>query len=273
MLLQICVLINTSKQKKTPFSLFVRKRINSLLVPYLFFELIGLIVQAIFKNQALLIGITNTLFVKCNVGADWFLVAMFMGDLIFYFTDKYLNRNMNLISIIVSIIFPMFMAGNQLFVIIGRALLAYSFTVIGHFGKKLLLHNSMNSISELLISSFIVCASAIINMKFGGNNFYACVVNNPATLVVGGIAGTIMTISFARLIRSSILSKIGEHTLTIMGTHQIVIYIMTATIPGMYKSIPKCILLLIAIILFEIPIVYFIDQYLPFCVGRKYLKK
>lgn len=103
--------------------------------------------------------------------------------------------------------------------------------------------------------------------------FYTCTVNNPIILVVGGISGTVFILGISRILHCSMITNIGNHTLTIMGTHQLVIYLIPVFIPAFAsESIMYGIILLAGIILFEIPIVYLIDKYLPFLVGRRIIK-
>lgn len=98
--------------------------------------------------------------------------------------------------------------------------------------------------------------------------------SNPALLAIGGISGTFLVLGISQYLNCKVISCIGRHTLTIMGTHQLVIYAMTALVPDLYGGdILKGVVLLIAIALFEIPVVWLIDRYLPFCVGRKVKKK
>ena len=64
---------------------------------------------------------------------------------------------------------------------------------------------------------------------------------------------------------------VGQHTLTIMGTHQLIIYAFIASVGREIHegSINYGFVLLMMIIVIEIPLVYLIDKYLYFLVGKK----
>lgn len=263
------VTFNNNKWKSMPASQFIMKRAYSLFVPYLFFEVIGIVWRAIFQHQSIGIGIYNMLTIRCNVGADWFLPAMFIGSILFLFYVKHPNRIYGIVSVVFSFVLPMFMSGNQVLIVIGRGILAYGFIMIGNMAKRLFASEKCKNIVWIAVSLVITAIAAIINIKFGGNDFFTCIINNPITLVVGGVSGTMQIIGFSRLVSCKLITAVGKHTLTIMGTHQLVIYAMTALMPEMYGGgIPQGIMMLIAIAVFEIPVVYLIDRYLPLFVGR-----
>lgn len=240
-------------------------------MPYLFFEIIGIVWKAVFCDQPLLEGLYDLVTVRCNVGADWFLPAMFIGSLLFLIYVKHPNRFYGIASTIVCFILPVFMSGHQLTVILGRGMLAYGFIMIGNAGKKLFRSEKTEKIPVLAASLAVTAAVAAVGLKWGGNDFYSCTVGNPVTLVVGGIAGTLLILGISRILQCKIVTYvIGNNTLSIMGTHQLVIYALSALAPGLYGGgIGKGIMLAAAITAFEIPVVWLIDRYLPFLVGKK----
>lgn len=106
------ILFNNEKWKEIPAKTFILKRAYSLIIPYLFFEVIGIIWRSIFQHQSLYDGLLNLLTVRCNVGADWFLIAMFMGSLLFLIYVKHPNRIYGVLSTVISFVLPMFMSGD-----------------------------------------------------------------------------------------------------------------------------------------------------------------
>ena len=268
------ILFNNEKYKKICVKDFIAKRIYSLIIPYLFFEVIGIVWKAIFCKQRLSEGLYYLITIRCNVGADWFLIALFLGSLLFLLYVKYPNRVYGIVSAIVCFVLPMFLSGHQLTIVIGRGMLTYGFIMIGNLGKEWFRSEKTKSVLWLSTSLVITAIVAIISLKWAGNDFYTCTVDNPITLVIGGISGTLLILGISRILHCKMLTSIGNHTLTIMGTHQLVIYAMTVLIPTLYGgSIGGGILLLGAIVLFEIPVVLLIDRYLPFFVGKGYHKR
>lgn len=142
------ILLNGEKWKNLPARQYVFKRVYTLLIPYIFFEFIGIVWKMIFLNQALCDGLYNFIAIRCNVGADWFLPAMFAGSLGALIYVKLPGKVWGVISVVVCFLLPMFLPGQQLLVVLGRAVLAYGFIMIGYLGKELFLSDSVNSFSQ-----------------------------------------------------------------------------------------------------------------------------
>lgn len=86
------VLFHNEKWKAVSALEFIKRRSYSLIVPYLFFELVGIFWRAVFQHQSIITGFLNIITIRCNVGADWFLPAMFMGSMLFLIYVKHPNR-------------------------------------------------------------------------------------------------------------------------------------------------------------------------------------
>ncbi len=265
------IVFNDKKWRVSSFKKFISKQTYTLIVPYMFFEVIGIIWKLVFQKQSIIAGVLNMVTVRCNVGADWFLPAMFLGDLIFFVYLKHQIHIYGIIATVISVVLPMYVSGNQVLIFLGRGMLAYGFIMIGYAGKKIFLSEKTKSSACLGLMLLVICMVAVSNIKTGGNDYYTCIINNPVTLLVGGVCGTLLIISFSRIISPpKAFVTVGRHTLTIMGTHQLVIYALTTLVPDIYGgSYIQGLVLVIAIILFELPVVYIIDSYLSFFVGRK----
>ena len=263
------ILFNNEKWRKRLVKEFILKRVYTLIIPYLFFEIIGIIWKWIFGAQDILTGLYNMVTIRCNIGADWFLPAMFLGSLMYLIYVKFPNRIGGVVSVLISFILPMFMRGNQFLIVMGRGLLAYGFIVIGHIGRKLFQSEKTKNIIHIILAILITGVMAVIGLKWGGNDFYPCVVNNPVIFIIGGISGTYLIIGVSRLVPCNIFSNIGRHTLTIMGTHQLAIYAWSGYVSQFFENdIVKGLLLLLIITVFEIVAVCLIDNCFPFFVGK-----
>lgn len=263
------ILFNNTRWKEETFVVFLKNRFRALLIPYLFFEFLGILIRFLLFKQSIVTGIYHMVTIRCNVGADWFLLAMFLGSLLFFTYVKHSNKIYAILTIMFSIVFVMFVIKNQFLVIIGRGLLAYVFIILGNLLRDFLLKEKNRSMTWLLISFLLTGMVAVCNLKFGGNDFYTCTIRNPMSLIIGGCSGTWMILGVSSLLRNRWISLIGQHTLTIMGTHQLCIYVMTALLPEMYGKIGMGGVLLLVILVIEIPVVYIIDYHFPFLIGRK----
>lgn len=269
------ILFDVQKWRAKPLKEFIIKRLKTLIIPYVFFEVIGIIWKAFFYKQSLHTGIYNLLTIRCNVGADWFLPAMFLGSLLFMVYVKHSNKIYAVFSTVICFLLPMAMNGHQLFIVVGRALLAYGFIMIGSLLKTLFLSEKVKSLLWLTVSLLITAFSAIIGLKWGSNDFYTCSVSNPLSFAVGGISGTILILGISRTVNIKIVTNyIGRYTLSIMGTHQLAIYMVTAVVPALVGgSLIYGLLLLIVIFVFEVPIVWFMERYFGCFTGREFKKR
>lgn len=248
----------------------VARRVRTLLIPYLFFEVIGILCRWTVYGQPLSTGLMNLLTVRCNVGADWFLPALFMGNLLCTFWGSRQKRFVRIASVCLCILLPMVLPDHQFCTVVGRGLLAYSFIMIGVLFRDFFVSEEIPGWGRIVLSLLVTGICSVVNLKWGGNDFYGGTVNNPVTLVLAGISGTYLVLALARRIAHPILSKTGEQSLVIMGTHQLVIYVMTALVPGMRGgSVLWGAGLLAAICIFEIMMIFVLNRYFPWFIGKK----
>ena len=195
------VLFNNEKWRKRPVKEFILKRIYTLIIPYLFFEIIGIIWKWILGSQDVLTGLYNMVTIRCNIGADWFLPAMFMGSLLYLIYVKFTNRICGVVSVLISFILPMFLGGNQFLIVVGRGLLAYGFIMIGYAGREIFQSDKTKRILNIILALIITGIMAVISLKWGGNDFYTCIINNPLVFIIGGVSGTLMVIGISRIVQ------------------------------------------------------------------------
>lgn len=247
----------------------VARRIRILLIPYLFFETIGILWRWMVYGQPLSAGLMNLLTVRCNVGADWFLPALFMGNLLCTFWGGWQKRFVRIASVCIGILIPMLLPNHQFCTVMGRGLLAYSFIMIGVCFRDLFVSEEVPGWGKTAVSLLVTGICSVVNLKWGGNDFYSCTVHNPVTLVLAGTSGTYLVLALARRFAYPVLSKTGEQSLVIMGTHQLVIYVMTALVPGMRDgSLLWGAGLLAVIIVFEIAMIFVLNRYFPRFIGK-----
>ena len=160
---------------------------------------------------------------------------MFLGSLLFIIYVRHPSRIYGAISAVLCFFLPMGMSGNQVLIVIGRGLLAYAFIMSGHLLRALFLCEKTKSILWMVLSLVVTAGAAVYGLKFGANDFYPCLVQNPLTFFIGGVSGTVLIIGLSRILQCKMITDyIGNHTLSIIGTHQLVIYAMTALIPDLY---------------------------------------
>lgn len=265
------IVFNMDKWREQSLKVFVLRRLQTLMIPYCFFEVIGIIWRKLFFNQPLGTGLYNLVTVRCNVGADWFLPAMFLGSLLLWIYVKYPNRIYGIVTTVASFLLPMVMNRNQFLIVLGRGLLAYAFIMCGCIFKSVFLSDKTKSAAWFIISLMITAVVAVFGLRYGGNDFYFCTVQNPLALWIGGMSGTVLMIGISRILHCKLITYyIGNHTLLIMGTHQLAIYAMTALVPALTGgTVIYGMLLLLGIVVFEIPVVWGIDRYLGVFIEKR----
>lgn len=265
------IVFNMDKWREQSLKLFVLRKLQTLMIPYCFFEVLGIIWRKLFFNQSLVTGLYNMVTMRCNVGADWFLPAMFLGSLLLWIYVKNPNRIYAIVTTVASFLFPMFMNGNQFRIVLGRGLLAYAFIMCGCIFKSLFLNDKVKSVVWFTVSLMVTAIVAVFGLRYGGNDFYSCTVQNPLALWIGGMSGSVLIIGISRILHCKMITYIiGNHTLLIMGTHQLAIYAMTALVPALTGgTVIYGMLLLLGIAVFEMPVVWFIDRYLGIFIGKQ----
>ena len=117
---------------------------------------------------------------------------------------------------------------------------------------------------KIVCAFLLTAATSAIYLKFSlGNSFYDAVLRTPVLYLISGVCGLYFVMGIARLIPWKWPTKIGENALTIMGTHQLVLY----TVPG--NSNPLWMLgvtCLIAAV--EAVLIVVINRFCPYLVGK-----
>lgn len=248
----------------------ILKRCRTMLIPYCFFESLGILCRWWLYDQSLLTGIYNMITVRCNVGADWFLMALFMGNLLANLCRKWDNPWIQWATVLASLAVVTLLPSGQWGVVLNRGLMAYGFIMIGALLKKWLTNVETYNWKIWLGVFLITALCSMVNLKFGGNNYYGGNIGNVVTLILAGVCGAYMILVLSYHTKGNVWSKIGQESLTIMGTHQLVIYIFTALVPGGYANhLWYGMALFAVIVLVELLAVSVLNQYAPMCIGKK----
>lgn len=211
------ILLNYSSTVKKAFRLFIKSRIKQLLIPYIIFEFLGYIVQCLidgfYENLNGFIFRTATFQVHTDV--DWFLIGLFFGEILFYFSNK--NKYIGVIAGIVSFIISYFVPVR----FIKWILSAFVYLIIGYYGIAFF---------QKRRNWFILCAGIIdliasyLNVRVDINKG---IFGNPLLYLSGAVSGTylVMTLCQLKTSLSSILNFGGRNSLIVMGTHTLILQI------------------------------------------------
>lgn len=91
---------------------FLIKKVKALLVPYLFLDITAGLYETVISSKIQISSIAevlkNTLTLHCNVGANWFISALFIGEIFLYFFLKYYRSIYKYIVWIPFLIIPLY---------------------------------------------------------------------------------------------------------------------------------------------------------------------
>lgn len=257
--------------------------LRRLIVPYFVFSMVLLLSRWCFSG----FDIFNLrwqlidLFLFWGIGANWFLPAMFFGQVIYFVTKK--------ISILIETKFsflnyraPLFFIGLCLFLlpfvlsaklaiikVLFRAFIATFFIIIGDLTISIILKikNSTSNKSKILL--FLICISFNILVFILTNSqnvsLYLLKVGNPLIYFICAILGTLSLIFFSLIIEvlpdNNLVRKtlmfFGLQSLNIMGTHQtLMLLLFIPEYENYFLNIALCIFVLIA----ELPVIFIIKK-------------
>lgn len=260
------ILMNYSRSLQKSFGKFLWAKIYSLFFPMLFFEVIGA-VRDILKygyTQSAVGYLYNFLHLKFNAGTNWFLFSLLVAELAFYFLrkpspPKWVIGTVGAAAFAVGVLLP---ADVYYAEIAGEALIAFSFLIVGYLGASLF---QKENFLALAVSAFVTLALTYFN---GPVDLSGKVLNNPVLFLIGGIGGTYLVIGVGRKIKLSALSYFGKNTLSIFATHSLLIFLFERAFAQM-PPLPAQLLTLVLVVALEFPIVYLLDKYAPFLIGKK----
>ena len=221
------MLSDAEKWRKRSFADLLKSRCLTLLVPYCFFEFLAIlykhfILHAVSLKQGLYLMVT----LRCNIGADWFLPALFLANLFYWIYVRCPGRWKWIPALAVGFAVPCILPDGHGWNLLFRGLLGFGFMVAGVQWKDKL---EAFSVRKCAVSFLITAASAAIALKFSlGNDFYSCSLRCPPLFLISGVCGLYVILCLARLVDRKWLMCIGNQTLVIMGTHQLVLYTLPA---------------------------------------------
>lgn len=248
---------------------FVHKT-KTLLVPYLFFECLAILYKHFALNSVSLAeGLRLMLTIRCNVGADWFLPAMFLACALYYLYIRFPRRiawGVCGAALLLGLRF-LISAGDEYWrVLLFRGVLGFVFMLAGNLLKKPLTEFKWWKI----ICAFLLtgaCAAAFFKLSLD-NSFYSGTLTSPVLYLISGVCGLYFVMGIARLIPWKWPTKIGENALTIMGTHQLVLYTATGNSSLLWVLGVFC---LIAAV--EAVLILAVNCFCPVLVGKRSRKE
>lgn len=257
------MLSDAEKWKCRSFAELLKSRVRTLVIPYFFFESLAVVYKHfVLHTVSLSHGLYLMLTLRCNVGADWYLPALFLASLIYWLYVRCPGKYKWIPALLVAFAIPPFLPDGHAFALLFRGLLGFGFIAVGALLKE---RFAQTSTLKCAAAFLLTAVSAAISFKFGlGNDFYNCYLKCSPLFLLGGVSGLYFVLGIAKLISCKPLAYIGENTLVIMGTHQLVLYTIAASSSLVWVCVA---LALIAVI--EIVVIFTTNRFCPRLIGKK----
>lgn len=252
---------------------FIKRRLRTLIIPYIIFCSITILVH-IFINKGITGYIKSEILyviIGGGVGPSWFLMALFMAEIIYVVLNNSINKNSAKIVIII-LLFLIGLNGNDIYnsfylVPIYRTLIALGFYSIGVYTNSYLKRTDINNFIVLLMLLIIL----FLGIKNGLVDLWELKLNNKILYVFNSLIGSLTLIYLFKNIFNKeikILNYLGKNTLIIMGTHQILIEIIGVFTNCERYNMSMSFFIFLIVMLLEIPIIYLINNHLSWILGK-----
>ena len=253
--------------RQTSFKQFLLNRSYRLLIPYVFFEIMGGLWQMLLMGSECvsLRGILYGIFtIHCHVGADWFLPTIFFAEIGLFLLVKICSKKCFLLVSGICFLATFLLTDiTYLVACCRRILIALAFILIGFSLKKLFIKKNL---AVCLVSGLLTISVAYMN---GVIDLATRQFGNPLLYILGSLVGTYCILSVSQYLSGALaklLGRIGRSSLTIMGTHQN-IQVLFNVLCGSVYSLPLQILVYFTTITCEILMVILCEKFVPFLVG------
>lgn len=250
-----------------PFRQCLTKKINTLLIPYIFFEAPKLAYDFWYFASH------DVSIIECYTSSSvptttWFILCLFEIQIACYAIFKVSNAKVWLISVAAAL----FLAGYRLsaahiynFLFLCSAVTGSSFFLTGYLAKKLITKSPEPVISAasggiMLAICYLIWNIDHPNVFYRGNRL-----DDYLPLVIAmAFCGSAGIISLSKSFNSRFVEFFGRNSLIILGTHLYVFLIFERLNANLHPM-----LLFLTGVILEIPIILTLRKFLPYLCGIK----
>lgn len=261
------------------FRIFIIKKINKQLIPFVFFYIVYSIIFVILFSYPIKTALTDFIFNQCQIiyGPLWFLICLFEINILFYIIHTLVKKKLVQYCVTFLIGFgglSLAYFSIKLPLSIDSALTCLPFFVFGYYINNetpIMRHSFLDKKPYIYILCFALFNLLISrHVEFYKNFFYG---SSYLTAHICGFVGTIMVILTAKKIKfPSIITYYGRYSIIILCTHMILIEpieVFFTIFISNHLLIILCSFLTIC--LFELIIIPFFITYLPYICAQKEL--
>lgn len=265
-------------KNKYNFKEYIIRKTKQLLIPYITFAPIINIIALTTKNYHLDPKDWVNFIINGTDLALWFLIILYLTQIIFYLVTKYINNShIKVAVIILLIILGYYFSLKNIHIpykieTIGMSIL---FFAIGNFIKKINLlnkevkNNTIITIILVVLNIFLVYFSnTSIDMR---NNNWGIVFLSPIISLIGIFSITLLSHSIMKIIfLKNILCYTGENTIVIVCLSQL-FSVLIKTYTENYITLPNYLFMVLRqVILWSLLFIsiYIFNKYCPYLIGK-----
>lgn len=248
------------------FTDFTRRKINNIIIPFLFFMILG-VIHCFFRNlvnaqfdlyQTLHAMPRNPIYPNIPI---WFLAALFEVNIIYYLLKKVINRYITIALAFVLSAMGYWVATRGYFLIayIDIALVALPFFILGTESRKLgLLEKGPSLIVRIVL---IVTVLVILYFFSERIDMFKRVYPNYLMFYLLPSLSIISLLFICQYLKRPvpIISHIGRYSIIVLGTHFLVLHSLPFSPDNLWQSLG----VLAIITAIEYPIIFVFRKYLP----------
>lgn len=264
------ILIKYTNAEQRNLSKIIISKLKGLLIPYLVFEFGFVVLFGTLHNfdyNVLKWHAYDGLLLKPANWSLWFLICIFISEILFISIKKYIKNEKALYFFISFIyIIPFFIKTNNAYITIFlRCCTAIGFIGGGYISSSLVFNKSYSNFIILLIAITNIILSSIN----GKVNLYNLNYSNPILYTICALLGSYSVIFLLKKIDSKVLQFLGKNTLFLLGTHMLMKGLITRVLHIESSTYLGGIIILIIMCLILTPVIIFVNKYMPFVVGKK----
>ncbi len=266
------MLLQHTGSYRKPFGVFLKSRLFSFGIPFIFIEILGCLTDIIRHGVTLNWKgyLFNTLTFNFNDHNLWFLTDLFLIEILFYVLLRTLKKKSYIIlAACLLCVASRYLASEAKFMSVIRGVFYYNlFFTFGFYESK---HLKKFSLSVCAASTIVVLLVGLLLGKSQGNVLSL----KGMAYIISGLCGSYAVIQAGKIAYPKkihrILSQIGKNTITIFGTHHI-IYAAIGVLLGITDfgttPIVPGLIMLFGVAVLEIPVIYIINRFAPWLAGK-----
>lgn len=236
-------ILNYKRNKKFD----IKKQFKSLMIPYFLFSFINtiLLIPLDYLNHKNIINniVYNfkNIFLLYGVKATWFLPCLLIALIIFNYLKKKNLKKENLVLILFLVFFIPYIKINvddiATYKVICRSLIATVFLFSGYYIGQIVDKIEIKKIKLLLL----LLGTVIFSFILGPVDLCYLQLSDPIMYYISALTGSMFVLLLFKYfddkkIKLRLLEYIGKNSLTIFGTHMIIIYYVKKIVNYIFKS-------------------------------------